>query len=140
MSPQNEIAASLKRDGFGPDEIAAMLCPGAVPGEATPNPTQLRWGLNDVMWGDDDSVIVMLSGPNGEPYWLELDPDRAAALREDLAGPDPETTDQAAVLLDIATKLDQLAETDVIRKRRSLATARRLLATELRGMAAQTPA
>lgn len=51
------------------------------------NPTPLRWGLNDVMWGDDDTVTVLLSGPNGEPYWLELDPDRATALREDLAGP-----------------------------------------------------
>lgn len=39
------------------------------------------------MWGDDDSVTVLLSGPNGEPYWLELDADRAAALRRDLAGP-----------------------------------------------------
>lgn len=51
------------------------------------DPTQLRWGLNDVQWGDDDSVIVMLSGPDREPYWLELDPERAAVLREDLAGP-----------------------------------------------------
>jgi hypothetical protein len=39
------------------------------------------------MWGDDDSVTVLLSGPNGEPYWLELDAERAAALREDLGGP-----------------------------------------------------
>lgn len=52
------------------------------------NPTQLRWGLNDVMWGDDDSVIVLLSGPDLEPYWLELDKERAAVLRQDLAGPD----------------------------------------------------
>ncbi|WP_020116779.1 hypothetical protein [Streptomyces canus] len=51
------------------------------------NPTRLRWGLNDVMWGDDDSVIVLLSGPEGEPYWLELEASRAAVLREDLAGP-----------------------------------------------------
>ncbi|MGY1500832.1 hypothetical protein ACW4TU_30345 [Streptomyces sp. QTS52] len=87
MSPQNEMAASLRRDGFGPDEIATIVCPGATPGE-TPEPTQLRWGLNDVMWSDDSSVIVMLSGPNGEPYWLELDAERAAVFREDLAGPD----------------------------------------------------
>jgi hypothetical protein len=40
------------------------------------------------MWGDDDSVTVLLSGPDGEPYWLELDPERAAVLRQDLAGPD----------------------------------------------------
>lgn len=52
------------------------------------NPTQLRWGLNEVMWGDDDSVIVLLSGPDGEPYWLELDAERTAVLRGDLAGPE----------------------------------------------------
>ncbi|MER8002973.1 hypothetical protein [Streptomyces sp. NPDC095613] len=28
-----------------------------------------------------------MSGPQGEPYWLELDQERAAVLREDLAGP-----------------------------------------------------
>jgi len=55
-----------------------------------PNPVQLRWGLDDVQYGDDDSVIVMLSGPDGEPYWLELDAERAAVLRRDLAGPDGE--------------------------------------------------
>lgn len=49
-------------------------------------PVLLRWGLNDVLWGDDDTVTVPLSGPQGEPYWLELDPERAAALRQDLAG------------------------------------------------------
>ncbi|MFE7972975.1 hypothetical protein [Streptomyces shenzhenensis] len=54
---------------------------------AADNPTPLRWGLNDVLWGDDDTVAVLLSGPTGEPYWLELDPERAAVLREDLAGP-----------------------------------------------------
>ena len=59
---------------------------------AADNPTQLRWGLNDVLWGDDDTVTVLLSGPGGEPYWLELDPERAAVLREDLAGPEAQTT------------------------------------------------
>ncbi|MBW8740736.1 MAG: hypothetical protein JF621_27710 [Streptomyces turgidiscabies] len=54
---------------------------------AADNPTPLRWGLNDVLWSDN-SVIVMMSGPDREPYWLELDPERAAVLREDLAGPD----------------------------------------------------
>jgi hypothetical protein len=54
------------------------------------NPTPLRWGLDDVLWGDDDSVIVLLSGPDLEPYWLELDPERAAVLRRNLAGPDGE--------------------------------------------------
>lgn len=53
------------------------------------DPTPLRWGLNDVMYGDDDTITVLLSGPDREPYWLELDPERAAVLREDLAGPAP---------------------------------------------------
>jgi hypothetical protein len=57
---------------------------------AADDPTQLRWGLNDVLWGDDDTVTVLLSGPDREPYWLELDPERAAVLREDLAGPPAE--------------------------------------------------
>jgi hypothetical protein len=39
-----------------------------------------------------DPPPVLLSGPGGEPYWLELDPERAAVLREDLAGPDTEET------------------------------------------------
>jgi hypothetical protein len=54
------------------------------------NPTPLRWGLDDVQWVDDGSVIVMLSGPDLEPYWLELDPERAAVLRQNLAGPEGE--------------------------------------------------
>ncbi|MGW8703427.1 hypothetical protein ACWGOK_42090, partial [Streptomyces eurythermus] len=37
----------------------------------------------------DDTVTVLLSGPDGEPYWLELDQERAGVLREDLAGPPP---------------------------------------------------
>jgi len=85
--PTNEMAASLKRDGFGDDEIANMLGP-----DVEQQPVQLRWGLDDVMWGDDDSVTVMLSGPGGEPYWLELDQERAAVLRQNLAGPDGEET------------------------------------------------
>jgi hypothetical protein len=48
-------------------------------------------------------VTVLLSGPAGEPYWLELDPERAAVLREDLAGPDGAVTvDRAAVLREAA--------------------------------------
>ncbi|MGW1468470.1 hypothetical protein ACWCPT_29510 [Streptomyces sp. NPDC002308] len=59
-------------------------CQGPV---AEQEPTQLRWGLDDVMWGDDDTTTIMLSGPDGAPYWLELDAERTAALRDDLAGP-----------------------------------------------------
>jgi hypothetical protein len=106
----DEMAASLARDGFGDDEIADMLGPGVTDGEA-PEPTLLRWGLDDVMWGDDDSVIVMMSGPGREPYWLELDPERAAVLRQSLAGPDGEQppTERAAVLRDFLFRLEQSA-------------------------------
>jgi hypothetical protein len=70
-------------------------------------PVPLRWGLNDVQWGDDDSVIVMLSGPDGEPYWLELEADRAAVLRTDLAGPDQTCTDYAVTRLEVASEYDE---------------------------------
>lgn len=63
-------------------------------------PTQLRWGLDDVMWGDDDTTTIMLSGPAGEPYWLELDPERTAALRDNLAGPGAEEQ-QPSVLVSV---------------------------------------
>lgn len=75
---------------------------------ATDNPTMLRWGLNDVLWGDDDTITVLLSGPNGAPYWLELDPERAAILRQDLAGPDQaaaQSADRAALRGRIADAL-----------------------------------
>jgi hypothetical protein len=62
--------------------------------EQTPVP--LRWGLNDVEWADDDNVFVLLSGPNGEPYTLELEPTQATVLREDLAGPDGPAAFRAA--------------------------------------------
>ncbi|KUJ65419.1 hypothetical protein [Streptosporangium amethystogenes] len=54
------------------------------------DPIPLRWGLGDVEHGDDDTVTVYLSGPDREPYWLELDPERAAALRDDLTPPGDE--------------------------------------------------
>lgn len=127
MSPQNEMAASLRRDGFGPDEIAVMCTPTASLADA-PNPTPLRWGLNDVLWGDDDSVTVLLSGPDGEPYWLELDQERAAVLRGDLAGP---TADRAAVLREAADFVRGLLLTGT-----SITTAE--LEIELRRMADET--
>jgi hypothetical protein len=92
-------AESLARDGFSSAEIADMRGGITEPPTdiaAADNPTPLRWGLNDVLYGDDDTTTVLLSGPEGEPYWLELDPERAAALREDLAGPDGEGTGDAA--------------------------------------------
>jgi hypothetical protein len=79
-----------------PDRHSASQAPLRAPDgadiAAADNPTPLRWGLGDVLWGDDDTVTVLLSGPGGEPYWLELDQERAAVLREDLAGPDTEET------------------------------------------------
>jgi hypothetical protein len=110
-----QLAESRYRNGYGPtvaeawdqldaslrefliNEAASWVKAAVAAGIALPttedlaaadNPTHLRWGLNDVLRSGDDSVIVMLSGPDREPYWLELDPERAAALREDLAGPD----------------------------------------------------
>lgn len=76
--------------------------PGALDPTEADDPTPLRWGLHDVLWGDDDTVTICLSGPTGEPYWLELGPDRADVLREDLAGPPTGTapaTDQEPVEL-----------------------------------------
>jgi hypothetical protein len=67
-----------------PEECAAVGQPDPTTAD---DPVQLRWGLGDVLHSDDDTVIVCLSGPNREPYWLELDPERAAALRDDLTNP-----------------------------------------------------
>lgn len=95
--PWEQLDASFRE--FLANEAASWLrsaiAAGLMPVTENPtaiadadNPTQLRWGLNDVMWGDDDSVIVLMSGPDLEPYWLELDTERAAVLRQDLAGPE----------------------------------------------------
>ncbi|MFJ7999015.1 hypothetical protein ACIQ7D_17970 [Streptomyces sp. NPDC096310] len=82
----DQITKKDAASGAGGRALAEFL--GAEPDiAAADNPTPLRWSLNDVLWGDDDSVIVLLSGPDREPYWLELDPEHAAVLREDLAGP-----------------------------------------------------
>ncbi|OKJ52220.1 hypothetical protein AMK27_30745 [Streptomyces sp. CB02009] len=62
------------------------------------DPTPLRWGLGDVLHGDDDTVTVCLSGPDREPYALELTPDRARALRADLATPAGRTARAEAAL------------------------------------------
>lgn len=71
------------------------------------DPIPLRWGLGDVLHGDDDSTTVCLSGPDREPYWLELDPERAAALRDDLTPPT-----QAQTALDrIRAVADEWAQT-----------------------------
>lgn len=64
--------------------------------DVTRDPVPLRWGLNDVEWADDDNVFVLLSGPAGEPYSLELEPSQAAVLRVDMAGPDGPAAFRAA--------------------------------------------
>ncbi|MGW0579815.1 hypothetical protein ACWD25_28485 [Streptomyces sp. NPDC002920] len=118
-----QLAESRYRNGFGPtvaesweeisdslrefliSEAASWLGAAVAAGIALPttedlaaadNPTQLRWGLHDLLWGDDDHVIVLMSGPEGEPYWLELEPERAAVLRQDVAGPPAEDTGEPA--------------------------------------------
>ncbi|MDT9688170.1 hypothetical protein Q5762_07340 [Streptomyces sp. P9(2023)] len=87
---EDEMAASLRRDGFSNDEIADILRQPSADPTIADDPTPLRWGLNDILYGDDDTITVCMSGPapDREPYWLELDPERAAVLRDDLAGPD----------------------------------------------------
>lgn len=69
------------------DAVLAVLDAEQPDPTTADDPTPLRWGHDDVLHGDDDTVTVCLSGPNREPYWLELDPERAAALRDDLAAP-----------------------------------------------------
>ncbi|MEE1814242.1 hypothetical protein PUR59_04300 [Streptomyces sp. SP18ES09] len=93
---------------------------GAQPTTAAPDPTTaddptpLRWGLDDVFHNDDDTVTICLSGPDGEPYWLGLEPERAQALRDDLAEPD--VSQRATAPLTAAERkflhfaLDQAAE------------------------------
>ena len=90
-SPASSVSESAQSPAGAPEGRLGDL-PSTEDLAAADNPTHLRWGLNDVLWSDDDSVIVMFSGPDREPYWLELDPERAAVLHEDLAGPDGEST------------------------------------------------
>lgn len=68
------------------------------------DPVSLRWGLDDVLWGDDDSVVVLLSDEDLRPYVLELEPEQAAALRNALAGPHGDTT-RADVLREVEARL-----------------------------------
>lgn len=78
--------------------VAAGLMPPAAPTAedlaAADDPTHLRWGLDNVLWGDDDTVIVLMSDEERRPYWLELDPERATVLRRNLAGPNREPADE----------------------------------------------
>ncbi|MFJ5635229.1 hypothetical protein ACIQF5_21660 [Streptomyces goshikiensis] len=93
---RTELTGLAKKDAHGGGSDRALRAfPGAdgtADLAAADNPTQLRWGLDDVLWGDDDTVTVLLSGLQGEPYWLKLGEERAAALRQSLAGPGQDET------------------------------------------------
>lgn len=84
-----ELMAEMNRNRAAIREKAsATPAPTATPQpEAEAEPVPLRWGLDDVMYGDDDTTTLLLSGPNSEPYWLELGPERTAALQDCLTGP-----------------------------------------------------
>jgi hypothetical protein len=75
----------------GVDPASCLTNPDRSPTPPDPttadDPTPLRWGHGDVLHEDDGTVTVCLSGPDRRPYWLELDPARAQALRDDLAPP-----------------------------------------------------
>lgn len=86
-------------DGIEPEPSAAV--------DEEQTPVQLRWGLDDIMYGDDDTTTVMLSDDQRRPYWLELDPERTAVLRQYLAGPNAEPAGELAdVVEQAATALE----------------------------------
>lgn len=105
------VVSAIRAALEGADDVSRMADEApAVDLAAAQDPTPLRWGLGDVLWGDDDTVTVLLSGPAGEPYWLELDPERAAVLREDLAGPDGAVVvDRAALIREVIDRLETRA-------------------------------
>ncbi|MEE1813485.1 hypothetical protein PUR59_00230 [Streptomyces sp. SP18ES09] len=88
---QPELAVCRHPEGYEsecPCPLGCVCCKVAPVDPTTADgPVQLRWGLGDVLHGDDDTTIICLSGPHREPYWLGLEPERAAALRDDLAPP-----------------------------------------------------
>ncbi|MFJ5071661.1 hypothetical protein ACIQC7_35120 [Kitasatospora sp. NPDC088556] len=76
------------------------------------DPVPLCWGDGDVLHGDDDTSIVCLSGPNRQPYWLELEPERVQALRDDLTPPAAEPHVHPAAEVDQLRKRVEEAEQD----------------------------
>ncbi|MEU0317080.1 hypothetical protein [Nocardioides sp. NPDC006273] len=88
MATQHPAAAHCCTNCDGIDPDSCLNNPDRPKDPTTADdPTPLRWGLGDVLHGDDDTTIVCLSGPDRKPYWLELDPERAAAFRQDLTPP-----------------------------------------------------
>lgn len=83
---------------------------------------------------DIDAIEAVIR--NAAQLGADIAPETAAAMAAEIRRLRAElTTARAAVLREIATLQDQTATTDVIRKRRSIAAARRLVAVELRFMA-----
>ncbi|MER6520060.1 hypothetical protein ABT246_24800 [Streptomyces sp. NPDC001553] len=76
------------------------------------DPVPLRWGHGDVLHGDDGTTIVCLSGPNRQPYWLELEPERVQALRDDLTPPAAEPYVHPAAEVDQLRKRVEEAQQD----------------------------
>lgn len=86
-TPQPEAYENLTDVAARNATRAAMRSIRRDDNDAETEPVPLRWGLDDVMYGDDDTTTLLLSGPDREPYWLELDPERTAALQDCLTGP-----------------------------------------------------
>ncbi|MFG3403728.1 hypothetical protein [Streptomyces sp. NPDC048142] len=100
----------------GRHDRAARQATGQTSGGPDPttadDPVPLRWGHGDVLHGDDDTTIVCLSGPNRQPYWLELEPERVQALRDDLTPPAAEPHVHPAAEVDQLRKRVEEAEQD----------------------------
>lgn len=72
-----------------------------------------------------------------ERVWRSLSPAWIEEITPAVLAVLPAPADRAAVYRELADQQEQTAATDVIRRRRSIATARRLFAAELRRMAAE---
>ncbi|MCJ0875657.1 hypothetical protein [Streptomyces sp. AP-93] len=96
----------------GRHDRASRQATGGSDPTAADDPVPLRWGYGDVLHGDDDTTIVCLSGPDGQPYWLELEPERAQALRDDLTPPVAEPQVHPAAEVDRLRKCVEDAEQD----------------------------
>ncbi|MHB9861916.1 hypothetical protein [Streptomyces sp. YIM S03343] len=73
-------------NAIDPDNPSAAPTAATTVNEEAP-PIQLHWNLYDVMYGDGDNALVLLSDAHLNPYFLELTANQAAALRRALAGP-----------------------------------------------------
>ncbi|MFD8771379.1 hypothetical protein [Streptomyces sp. NPDC059916] len=79
------------------EQPAAALNPQRLPYQAT----QLHYSPDGAEWTrtahDTWTTHILLTGPDGERYYVELDPERTAELRRDLAGgPDNRSCDLTA--------------------------------------------